>query len=374
MPAEKKRWPKSLLVILAAMLLVGAGLQYAVARQYRAAAAGYQYEFPRDHAAHPGFKTEWWYYTGHLQGTNGKRYGYELTFFRSQTKEETEKSTNPWNLENAYAAHFAVSDIGEKRFFFEEKLNRAGLGIAGANDQVYNVWNELWFAELLGQRHLLRASSKEHELHLLLTEEKPPVIHGRNGISQKATCEGCASHYYSLTQLKTEGVVYDNGQPVPVTGYSWMDHEFGSNQLSPDQVGWDWFSVQLSDGTELMLYLMRRKDGTLDVNSSGTFIAKNGASRYLAAKEYTVTPLGYWTSPKTKGKYPMGWRVEVPSQQLSLTLRPAFEDQELVTEESTKVAYWEGATDVEGTAGGNPVTGQAYVEMTGYAAPFSERI
>ncbi len=363
---------KPLSISLLALLML-AFIPLALAFQYQSALPGYTYHFPQDHASHPSYKTEWWYYTGHLKTAQGKRYGYELTFFRvgSDAKQVQPKSTNPWNTNNLYAAHFALSDENNRQFHYSEKLNRAGLNVAGARTDTYYTWNELWSVEQLGDKMLLRADSPDgkQDIHLLLSSEKAPVIHGLNGVSQKASCKGCASHYYSLTRLKTEGVLFLDGKATPVTGLSWMDHEFGSNQLAANQKGWDWFSVQFNDNTELMLYLLRQDNGAIDPNSSGTWVDLNGESHHLTLNDFTVKTTGQsWTSPATKGKYPMGWQVSVPSQRLNFSVTPAFQNQELFTKGSTGVAYWEGSAIAQGSRYGKPITGQAYVEMTGYAA------
>jgi predicted secreted hydrolase len=360
-------------ITLGLLLALISVLPLALAFQYKAALPGYQYHFPKDHASHPDYKTEWWYYTGHLQTTDGKHYGYELTFFRigNDAKRMHSNPDNPWSTDNLYAAHFALSDEQNRQFHYSEKLNRPGLNVAGARTDTYYVWNELWLAEQLGSQMLLRADSTDgkQEIHLLLTAEKPPVIHGQNGVSQKASCVGCASHYYSLTRLKTEGLLLLDGKAYPVTGLSWMDHEFGSNQLAKNQKGWDWFSVQLNDNTELMLYLLRQDDGQIDPNSSGTWVEANGHSRHLPLSAFTVKASDQrWASPASKGIYPMGWAITVPAEQLTLTVIPAFDNQELFTAGSTGVAYWEGSSRVSGSRRGHAVGGQAYVELTGYAA------
>jgi predicted secreted hydrolase len=361
-----------LAVRLLSILAIACIVPLALAFQYEKALPGYHYHFPQDHASHPKFKTEWWYYTGHLKTPEGQNYGYELTFFRVGTDEKQMQPNNqsPWNTNNLYAAHFALSDEHNRKFYYHEKLNRAGMNVAGARTDTYYTWNELWMAEGLGNQMILRADAPngQGEIHLLLTPEKEPVIHGKNGVSQKASCMGCASHYYSMTRLKTEGTLILGGKATPVTGLSWMDHEFGSNQLARNQKGWDWFSIQLNDNTELMLYLLRQDNGAIDPNSSGTWIDANGQSRHLSLKDFAVQNSGEtWTSPASKGRYPMGWKVSVPSQNLTLTITPAFQNQELFTKGSTGVAYWEGSAQVSGARGGKSIGGQAYVEMTGYA-------
>jgi predicted secreted hydrolase len=253
-------------------------------------------------------------------------------------------------------------------------MNRPGLNTAGASQDHYSVVNENWSVEQLGDSFVLKANAPNIALHLILKSLKPPVVHGINGVSQKASCRGCASHYYSLTRLQSEGVLNLDGKPVPVTGLSWMDHEFGSNQLTKEQVGWDWFSLQLKDNTELMLYVMRKANGELDANSSGTLVRADGTVKHLFLADFKIKATGSWKSAKTGGTYPMGWTVEIPSEKLNLTVTPSFQDQELNTKKTTGVTYWEGASDIDGSKDHAKVTGQAYVEMTGYAERFGKNI
>jgi predicted secreted hydrolase len=362
-------------LLLAGFITLAIPLAMALGVPFKQALPGFTYHFPQDHAAHPDFKTEWWYYTGHLQTASHQRYGYELTFFRigrEQPPEALKKvlKDSPWTTRQLYAAHFALSDETGKRFQFSEKLNRMGIGIAGAHSQVCSVWNELWRVDQLGSQMVLQAQFPDgkQSIHLLLSPEKPVVIHGKNGVSQKAGCVGCASHYYSFTRLKTEGNLMVDGKIQPVTGLSWMDHEFGSNQLAARQAGWDWFSVQLNDNTELMLYLLRNQDGSIDPNSSGTMVPENGQARHLTLKDFQVKSSGKkWLSKASGGLYPMDWQIDIPSEKLGIAVTPTFENQELQTTASTTVAYWEGSVTVSGTRNGKAVKGQGYVEMTGYA-------
>jgi predicted secreted hydrolase len=344
-----------------------------LARTFRQALPGYTYAFPKDHASHEEYKTEWWYYTGHLNSEDGRKFGYELTFFRTGLENSAVEKT-PWDVKNIYLAHFAVSDESNKKFLFYEKLNRAGLNTATARPDNYQVVNETWSVEQLGNDFVLRADAPNCSLHLLLSSLKPPVIHGTNGISQKASCKGCASHYYSMTRLKSSGYLYLNNAANKVTGNSWMDHEFGSNQLTSEQVGWDWYSLQLDNNSELMLYVMRRSDGTLDNNSSGTIVNADGTSKHLNLADFKIGAARTWISSATGAHYPMDWSIKIPSAKLDLTVKSAFENQELNTKQSTGVAYWEGAASVSGTQDNRPVTGQAYVEMTGYAEKFRKNI
>ena len=345
---------------------------------FRQAAAGYRYFFPREHGSHEEFRTEWWYYTGHLTTTHGRRFGYELTFFRRGIDHEHVRS-NPslWAIRHLYLAHFALSDHARTRFRYAEKVSRAGLGKAGADPGRLRVWIDQWSAEAdasgLGP-HRLKAATDQFAIDLSLTPEKPPVIHGRDGVSRKGAAPEQASHYYSLTRLDTLGSIMVDGQREAVTGISWMDHEFGSGDLSEDQVGWDWFSVQLENRTELMYYRLRRADGSADPASSGTLVFSDGRSQLLSADDLRVDTLEYWTSRATGAQYPSRWRLSVPSLGLSLELAPYLSDQELVTRRSTQVTYWEGAVQVRGHLREQSLSGQGYVELTGYAEPLRARL
>jgi predicted secreted hydrolase len=343
-------------------------------REFLQALPGYHFHFPQDHSAHEKFRTEWWYFTGHLETDEHRHFGYELTFFRSGVSNISDKDTSPWKLNNVYLAHFALSDLDRKDFKYFEKLNRGGLGPAGANSDNFYVYNETWFAEQLGKQMILRAQAPGVAIHLSLDPAKAEVVHGKDGVSQKASGKGYASHYYSLTRLNSDGYVYIDGKASHAKGISWMDHEFGSNQLTNQQVGWDWFSIQLSNDTELMLYLMRTTSGGIDPNSSGTVVYANGSTKHLNLSDFKVTPSGSWKSSKSGGVYPMHWQIEIPSEQCKLKVSPYFESQELATAKSTGVTYWEGASKAVGSFGGKPVTAEAYVEMTGYAEKFKEKI
>ena len=329
------------------------------------AGAGYRYEFPRDHAAHPDYGLEWWYYTGNLRSTDGRRFGFQLTFFRIGVERQPANRSR-WAVRDLYMAHFAVSDMQRRQFHFSERLNRAGVGWAGAATDEYRVWNDDWSVRLAGREHLLSAADGDGRLDLRLTSLKPPVLHGENGISQKGPSAGNASHYYSLTRLETTGRLAVGGETFEVTGSTWMDHEFGTSFLEADETGWDWFSIQLDDGRELMLFQIRRRDGTLDPHSSGTLVERDGRTTHIPFGAFTLSPREMWRSPASGGGYPLGWRIEMPEQGLDLTARAAFEDQELGARDSN-VTYWEGSIMVTGTASGTPANGTGYLEMTGYS-------
>jgi len=332
---------------------------------FRAAAPGYEYAFPGDHGSHPEYKTEWWYYTGHLRASDGRRFGFELTFFRvGVTQGETRSQ---WDLRHLMPAHFAITDVDGKSFRFYEKLNRASPFTANAAEGKLDVFNESWRATTNrdGSWRLVAREGKD-AIDLTLRSRKAPAIHGENGVSVKALGAGYASHYYSMTALDVTGSV--NG--VRCDGQAWMDHEFGSSALRENQQGWDWFSIQLDNDTEIMLYVIRRNDGTPDVTSSGSLIASDGRVIHITRQQMRITPARRWKSPKSGATYPMGWRVELLPFNVALTLTPLLENQELVTRGSTRITYWEGAVDASGSFGGTPVRGEGYVEMTGYDKAF----
>lgn len=334
---------------------------------YQPALPGRKLVFPADHYSHPVFKTEWWYYTGHLTSESGKGYGYQVTFFRFGLRDKQAAEPPPL-FTDLYMAHFALSDIAAKKFTFRERMQRGYGDKAGAATDRYLVWNENWKVSGDGSDHRIVVSDRGTALNINLKSVKAPVLHGNHGHSQKGEGEGRASYYYSLTRMQTEGELTVAGKKEKVSGQSWMDHEFGSNQLTEAQLGWDWFSLQLDNDTEVMIYLMRRKDGSIDPYSSGTLIDRNGVTKHLAQKDYRIDVLERWKSPKSGASYPMKWRIAIPSESIELEITPAFAEQELITNRSTRVTYWEGAVKIAGTARGAALKGKGYVEMTGYAA------
>lgn len=344
------------------------------AREFKRALPGYVFKFPADHSSHDDFKTEWWYYTGHLDGKGkSEKFGFELTFFRSGM-DTAKQAQARWSVPNIYLAHFAVTDLQQQKFFFRAQTNRPGPVSGGADPKNYKVWNGGWSAHLSGAKHVLEASTPEYSLNLELNPVKPAIVHGINGVSQKAACKGCASHYYSMTRLEASGRLVREGKIIPVHGQVWMDHEFGSNQLTSEQVGWDWFSIQLDNNIDLMLYEMRLKSGAFDPNSSGTIVQSSGNTLHLNLKDYHIEVLDHWKSTATGATYPSRWRVSIPGSKAELTVTPLLPQQELVGENAGGITYWEGACDVSGTMDGKTVHGRAYVELTGYAGAFSSNI
>ncbi len=329
---------------------------------YRLAVPGYHYEFPRDHFNHPDFQTEWWYYTGNLVSAQGRHFGFELTFFRQGVSQAPQPE--PWGVNDVYLAHLALSDLDGGRFYHTERLNRPGPGFAGADLASGRIWNGNWqsrwrLASLpdgVFTDQQLQAVTETFSLDLHVVSQKPPVIHGVNGVSQKAQGAGRASYYISFTRLKTDGTITLNGTRFEVTGTSWMDHEFFTHQLEPDQTGWDWFSIQLDNGSELMLYRIRRRDGSADPYSSGTYVEPNGRAHHLSRADFTLTP-----HATAGSRYPLAWTIEVPSLPLTLEATTPLRTQEFTGETPASPTYWEGAIRLSGTQ-----TGVGYLEMTGY--------
>ncbi len=336
--------------------------------KWETAAGRRDWSFPADHGSHPEFKTEWWYFTGNLAAAGGRELGYQLTFFRTGVARETANPGNAWSVRDLYLAHLAVTDLRSGRFLWKERASREGPGLAGAFQGGFSVWLWGWKAAAAGGAFHLAARDGGMALDLTLTPRKAPVLHGDGGLSAKGPRPGQASWYVSLTDLTTEGTVTLPGEePLRVTGRSWFDHEFGSNQLAADQEGWDWFGLHLSDGRELMVYRIRRADGSPEPSSSGTLVAPDGSWRHLPLEEVEVRPTGTWKSPRSGGVYPGGWSIRVPVAGLAITVTPLLRDQELVTETTGGITYWEGAVRLEGQSDRGPVTGAGYVELTGYA-------
>lgn len=338
----------------------------AAAQEYKLALPGYKYEFPRDYFNHEEYQTEWWYYTGNVRAADGHRFGFELTFFRQGVSSES--ASPPWFVRDLWMAHLALSDVTGQHFYHEERLNRAGPGLAGADERSAVVWNGNWQARIDGHEEGVRGVGADFGLGLKLVPAKQPVIHGQDGISRKAQGTGHASHYFSLTRLLTSGSIELDGKTYSVEGTSWMDHEFFTGSMAADETGWDWLSAQLEDGSELMLYRLRHRDGSIDPYSSGTYVDSQGRSMFLPAKDFTILPSGdNWTSPATKASYPERWHVAVPKLGIELEITTPLRNQEL--EASYGPSYWEGAVDITGQRGGSAVAGVGYLEMTGYASP-----
>ena len=327
--------------------------------------------FPRDHGPHPAFRQEWWYWTGTLRAPDGRRYGFQLTFFRRALRPPgAPPRGSAWAAEQLWLVHGAVSDPGGDpeagRFRPFRRLERQALGLAGGQARPFRVWVRDWEARSTGASLLplrLRARDGGWGLDLVLTAGRGPFLQGRQGYSRKGEDPASASLYYSLTRLLARGELLIEGRRVPVEGLAWMDREWSSAALEPGQAGWDWTALHLEDGSDLMLYRIRREGGGADPRSAGLLVGPDGRPRVLAAGDFRMVPLGPpWRSPRTGIRYPLRWRLELPGEGLVLELEPWLEGQEL----AFGLRYWEGAVSARGRRGGRPVRGEGYLELVGY--------
>jgi predicted secreted hydrolase len=334
-------------------------------------------EFPEDHASHPDYRTEWWYYTGNLKSSDGNPYGFQLTFFRrriipSDSEKKWPTPASAWRTGQIYLAHAALSDLDGKHHFYAQDMGRGVLGISGEyrDKDTIRIFLKKWSARIGPHTHRLKVMSDPFSFDLNLTPVKPAAFHGKQGYSQKGAAPESASCYYSLTRLETRGQVTLVKKTVAVSGLSWMDHEFSTASLEPGLVGWDWFGLQLSDNTEIMIYLLRHEDGTFHSASSGTYIRSSGKTKHLSVHDIEVTATDFWNSPNSGAVYPARWRLRIPSLTVDLIISPNLSDQEMITQQSTGVTYWEGSVSVRGIKNGRQINGHGYVELTGYAKAF----
>ena len=326
--------------------------------------------FPRDHGPHREFRQEWWYLTGNLDAAGGERFGFELTFFRLALEPATNASEataaaqpSAWRSHELYMAHFAVSDLARRRFRFAQKLSREALGLAGAQAQPLRVWIDDWsLADSDGARWTVHATQEGYAIELTLEPLTAPVLNGDAGLSRKSAEAWAASYYYSIPRLAVRGRLLRDGRPLEVHGLAWLDREWGSGGLGAAQAGWDWFALQLNDGSALMFYALRERDGRRDPHSAGTWIASTGEARPLASPDVSIAVGGAWRDDQGS-RYPAKWRLRVPALALEVAVQPALADQEL----KTTPPYWEGAVDVSGERAGRHISGRGYVELVGYA-------
>lgn len=330
--------------------------------------------FPEDHGPHPSFRSEWWYLTGNLEGSDGEPFGFQLTLFRNALAPGGEGETgSAWRTNQIYMGHFAVTDGRRRTFRSFERFSRGALGLAGAEAWPFRVWVEGW--ELRGPpeeggegREIfplsLRAAEGDAALDLVLVPEKPLVLQGDEGLSRKGPDPGNASFYYSFTRLKASGTVTLQGESTSVRGDAWMDREWSTSALSGEQVGWDWFAIQLDDGNDLMVYRLRTAEGRPDSFSEGLWVDPAGHTRRISAEEVEVTVLEEWRSPLDGARYPGRWHLSIPALEVELGVTPLIPDQEM----DLSFRYWEGAVGVVGKVRGSPVQGRGYVELTGYSS------
>lgn len=324
------------------------------------------FRFPADHAGHPEYRTEWWYFTGNVTGESGRHYGFELTFFRYALAPSSPERESAWSTRQIFMAHLAVTDTSAGELIAEERMTRGALGLAGAEADPLEIWIESW--SISGGRDggigtfEIAAEGERIGLRLAVEARKPAVAHGEGGVDAKGPEPGNASYYYSLTRMAASGTITVDARSEPVEGLAWMDREWSTSALSPSIEGWDWFALQLSDGRDLMLYRLRGNDGSTSPFSGGSLVDADGDRTALGADDFRLEAAEFWESRASGVRYPVAWRIELPSAGLELEVRPVIDDQEILL----SVRYWEGAVRVAGRAGGGPVSGSGYVELAGY--------
>jgi predicted secreted hydrolase len=363
--------------ILLAGCLAAAGLPSALCAQqpWRAAEPDYAWSFPADHWSHPSFRTEWWYLTGIVRDTadSARRFGYQFTFFRVGLSADSLPYRSAWATPGLIMGHASISDLGSGHHVFSEILFRPNglLGGFGASGDPLIAWSRApygtdgrWTLSWNGSAFdvAIRDDAQGIAFAFTTTPAKPLVLQGPGGYSRKGEGPTAASLYYSFTRLRTTGTLTVGGEEIPIVGESWMDKEFGSNQLAPHQVGWDWFSLRLDDGRDVMLYLLRSEDG--DSYGRGTVVAPDGTPTYLDRAAWTVTVTRRWRSARTGAEYPSRWRLASPELSLDVDVVPLLAAQENVTALVPGLFYWEGAVEVRARDGSR--VGEGYVELTGY--------
>ena len=321
-----------------------------------------EFRFPDDHGPHPDYRNEWWYLTGNLEA-DGRRFGYQLTFFRFALTPQPPPDDSGWRSNQVWFAHFAVVDAAREAFHFFDKASRGSAGLAGARDEPFGIWLDDWQLqrEPSGMWRL-RAQAEAVSMLLDLVPQKPPVLNGDDGRSQKSADPRNASYYYSIPRMATAGSLTLGDDVFAVAGESWMDREWSSSALAAEQAGWDWFALQFDDDTELMFYSIRFADGGTDPLSSGTWIDSDGEGRQLGRNDVRIAETAYWQTDDGVS-YPSAWTIQIPTLDLEVAIEPIVAEQEL----RTIVRYWEGAVDVRGRRRGAPIQGRGYVELTGYA-------
>ena len=327
-----------------------------------------QFSFPRDHGAHPEYQTEWWYFTGHLTSESQRTFGFELVFFRVGLSPRERLSRSSWATNSLYLTHFALTDDKQQRFVFFERRSRGSFGEAGAKLETLSCWNGPWKAEMAADGQIyLQAREQQNTLDLVLKPKKPIVLHGENGFSRKGSELGAASFYTSFSRLEGAGTISLQGEEFTISKASaWLDQEVTSSERAHGTLGWDWFAIQLDNGEELMLYQLRDQSGAPTEFSSGTWIRADGSSTTLKREDFELKVLEEWNSPRSGISYPARWTIRVPKLDYTLDIVPTVADQELTTEQSTRINYWEGRAVVRGVRRGDIVLGNAYVELVGY--------
>lgn len=335
---------------------------------WQRAIGAWSWSFPRDHGAHSNFKTEWWYFTGNLQDAHQRKFGYQLTLFRQGIQFTPAQPTSHWAVRDLYFGHFTISDLAADQFHVAERVSRGVLGEAKAAPDRMDVALGPWTIQQDAHEKIhLEAHEPDMEISFDATPVKPLILEGTGGLSQKADGMGEASYYYSYPRLATTGQLRVGGENFTLSGLSWFDHEFSTSSLGKDQVGWDWFCIQLEDREEIMLYAMRDKSGAMDPVSEGTWVKADGTTERLLPGSFSIEKRGTWRSPRSGAIYPAGWHIVVPGHHADLIVTPAMADQELRLAKMGALDYWEGACTIEGHVADAPIKGVGYTELTGYA-------
>ncbi|MDY6790751.1 MAG: lipocalin-like domain-containing protein [Thermodesulfobacteriota bacterium] len=334
--------------------------------------------FPDDHGMHPGYRTEWWYYTGNLKAHTGEKFGFQMTIFRSQISPPGAEKNWPspasqWRSQNIFLGHAAVSNLTAHQHIFDEQWSREMDGIAGVSQNesgTTRIYLNKWSIMIDEKRHNVRVQSNQFAFDLKMRSLKPAVLHGDQGYSRKGELDESASCYYSFSRLMTDGTLVYKDQTYTVSGYSWMDHEFSTAPLQKNIIGWDWFSLQFSDNTELMVFLLRQAEKSHHPASSGSYIYADGTKKHLTHKDFNIKVLDTWKSPQSGAGYPSKWQLSISDMDMEITLASNIKNQEMMTSESTDVIYWEGSVAINGHKGPQGISGFGYVELTGYNQKF----
>lgn len=348
---------------------------------YRRVTGPCRFEFPRDHGTHPGYRTEWWYYTGSLKAEDGARFGFQLTFFRRQLRPSADRRQWPqpssaWRTDQVYLAHAALTDVEGAQHYQAEDMSRGALGLAGAEnrDNGVRVFVRDWETVIGPRFHQLTKTGDDFGFQLRLEPVKAPVAHGDRGYSRKGTDPARASCYYSFTRMEATGTIRVKDRRLKVTGLGWMDHEYSTAPLEPGIRGWSWFSLQLDNGAELMLFLLNLEAGGYHPASSGTLVADDGTITAVTSENFRVEALRHWTSPDSGAAYPLEWRIRLLEPSIDVKIKALVDNQEMITRQTTGVTYWEGRIDIEGRFDKQGVRGRGYMELTGTAQAMDNKL
>lgn len=330
--------------------------------QFASVVPGYPIRFPRDEGSHPEFRTEWWYVTGWLNLSGAKPLGFQVTFFRARFQPEV-NNPSAFAPRQILIAHAALSDPAHGKLLHDQRMARAGMGLAGASRDRLEVWIDDWTLHRDGPDYRARFPARDFHFDFTFAATQPPLLQGVNGFSRKGPDPDSASHYYSLPQLRVTGALTRNGKAQSVTGSAWLDHEWSSRYMDKDATGWDWIGINLADGGALMAFRMRDRQGG-KFWAGGSYRTPDGATRTLGVKDVDFTPRREWRSARSGTAYPVAWHISAGA--LAFEIEPLMDDQEYDARLSTGTIYWEGA--VRALQHGKPA-GSGYLEMTGYWRP-----